>query len=110
MSVSPPTSLKRIPPGGGDVSQDKPGGPLYQPKPAIKNSLRKSSRNYAIALELVRALLILTVLGCISVYHVDALPYRNDTLLKCGKLFFCNGRFCSTYITYSKMLKKFHVK
>ena len=85
--VSLPTSLKRIPPGVGDVPQDRPSGPLLiKPKPAIKNSLRKSSRNYAIALELVRALLILTVLGCISDYHVDALPIKkHDT---CGKLFF----------------------
>jgi len=79
VSSSPPTSLKCSPPGGGDVSQDGPGGPLYQPKPAIKNSLRKSSRNYA------RALLILTVFGCISGYHVDALPIeKHDTLIKCG--------------------------
>ena len=85
--VSPLTSLKRIPPGVGDVPQDRPSGPLLiKPKPAIKNSLRKSSRNYAKALELVRALLILTVLGCISDYHVDALPIKkHDT---CGKLFF----------------------
>jgi len=79
--VSPLTSLKRIPPGVGDVPQDRPSGPLLiKPKPASKNSLRKSSRNYAIALELVRALLILTVLGCISDYHVDALPIKkHDT-------------------------------
>jgi len=78
VSSSPPTSLKCSPPGGGDVSQDGPGGPLYQPKPAIKNSLRKSSRNYA------RALLILTVFGCISGYHVDALPIeKHDALIKC---------------------------
>jgi len=74
--VSPLTSLKRTPPGVGNVSQDGPSGPLYQPKPAIKNSLRKSSRNYAKALELVRALLILTAFGCISGYHVDALAIK----------------------------------
>ena len=105
MSSSPPTGLKRIPPGGGDLSQDRPGGPLYQPKPAFKNSLRKSSRNYA------RALLILTVFGCISGYHVDALPIeKHDALIKCGKLFFYNRRFCSMYIYYSKMLKNSNVK
>ena len=87
MSVSPLTGLKQIPPGVGDVSQDGPSGPLLiKPKPAIKNSLRKSTRNYARALELVRALLILTVFGCISGYHVDALAIKkHDT---CGKLFF----------------------
>ena len=84
--MSPLTGLKQIPPGVGDVSQDRPSGPLCQPKPAIKNSLRKSSRNYARALELVRALLILTVFGCISGYHVDALAIKNHDV--CGKLFF----------------------
>jgi hypothetical protein len=90
IQVSPLTGLKRIPPGVGDVPQDRPGGPLCQPKPAIKNSLRKSSKNYAKALELVRALLILTVyFGYISGYHVDALPIKkHDALKNCGKLFF----------------------
>ena len=76
MSFSPPTGLKHIPPGGGDVSQDRPGGPLY---PAIKNSPRKSSRNYG-------AFLILILFGCIPGYHVDALP-------KCGKFFFAIADF-----------------
>ena len=82
MSSSPPTGLKCTPPGGGDVSQDRPGGPLYQTKPATKNYLRKSSRNSG-------ALLILIVFGCMSCYHVDALPIeKHDALIKCGKLFF----------------------
>jgi len=76
--VSPLTGLKRIPPGVGDVPQGRLSGPLLiKPKPAIKNSLRKSSRNYA------TALLILPAFGCISGYHVDALPYRKDALIKC---------------------------
>ena len=89
--MSPLTSLKRTPPGAGDVPQGRPSGPLLiKPKPAIKNSLRKSSKNYAKALELVRALLILTVyFGYISGYHVDALPIKkHDALINCGKLFF----------------------
>ena len=95
-SASPPTGLKCTPPGGGDVSQDRPGGLLYQLVwflvflvSVIKNSLRKSSRNSG-------ALLILTVLGCISGYHVDALHIeKHDALVTCGKLFFCNHRFYS---------------
>ena len=80
VSSSPPTGLKRIPPGGGDVSQDRPGGPLYQPKPAVKNSLRKSSRNSG-------ALLFLTALACISGHHVDALSIeKHDAWIKCGRL------------------------
>ena len=84
--MSLPTSLKRIPPGGGDLSQDRPGGPLYQFKPAIKNSPRISSGNYARAL---LNLLILAVFGSISGYQVDALPIeKHDALINCGKFFF----------------------
>merc|ERR1712008_355605 len=100
---------KRIPPGGGDLSQDRPGGPLYQSKPVIKNSLRKSSRNYA------RALLILTLLGCISGHHVDALPIeKHDALIKCDLPNFnlkqrWNGSYGKEYeflISQAKRLKE----
>ena len=84
MSSSPPTGLKRIPPGGGDVSQDRPGGPLYQPKPAVKNSLRKSSRNSGALLILTP---ILTAFACISGHHVDAMSIeKHDAWIKCGRL------------------------
>ena len=92
MSVSPLTGLKQIPPGVGDVPQGRPSGPLLiKPKPAIKNSLRKSSRNYATALLILtafyaRALLILTAFGSISGYHVDALHIKKHDA--CGELFF----------------------
>ena len=104
--MSPPTGLKRTPPGAGDVPQGRPSGPLLiKPKPAIKHYLRKSSRNYA------PALLILPVFGCISAfsgYHVDALPFeKHNAGVKCGKLLIFLQSYILQYVLLIYIIAKY---
>jgi len=108
--VSLPASLKCIPTGGNDLSQDRLGGPSYQPKPAIKIVVKISSRNYdlkritpkdsdlskdrpggpsyqpkpAIKNVAEALLLFLIVLELSYGYQVDARPIeKHNALIKC---------------------------